>query len=117
MAEQESPPTAPRKRSRSEGDTDDASYVRCFKLLLSTHMEEYFIPGTEHLSLIDACRIVTKRYGGGTKAHGPQWALVCHADRVAAAMEELRIEAKQRANQNDGCTARATTIGAHAYDA
>ena len=117
MASGSSPPTtAPRKRCRSEGDSDDASYTRCFKHLLSEHMEKYGIPGTEHLTLIDACRIVTANYGVGTAAYGKQWAFVCHADRVAAAMEELRIEALQRSSQNDGGTAPTSTVGAHAHE-
>ena len=103
MSEHNLPPTLPRKREREEDIFSDAAWISDFKLLLSDHLKEYSIPGTEHMSLLDACRIVTKRYG--VDNHSPmykQWALDHHAHRVAAAMEELRLEAKKTSSNIAG---------------
>ena len=78
-------------------DTDDEpfNYVSLFKKLLFVHLTEYSIPGTEHMTLIDACRAVHARRCVYRCPCYNQETFENHSYDVAVAMEELRVEAKQ----------------------
>ena len=98
MASGSSPPPTATKRSReAPREENDFDWVACYTRLIFDHMIHFNIPGTEHMSLIDAVRVCHANRGVYSCRCYVNCTYEQHVDHVEEAMKALRIEIKKGA--------------------